>query len=150
MVDPTEYLRIVLDERTLPTVVTPMILRQGEVAHLHLPRAVWRELQPSSTGRGVSFTILETGRLYVTNQRIILNGAGNDLSLEYRDVEGVALSDGMLLIQRIGKLDPYLELNSPGWLDAPLLLIGRLRRGNRPLREFMGEPAPESVSAAGE
>ena len=150
MVDPTEYLRIVLDERTLPTVVTPMILRQGEVAHLQMPRAVWRELRPSAGPGGVSFTTLETGRLFVTNQRIILSGKANDLSLEYRDVEGVAVSDGMLLIQRIGKLDPYLELNSTGWLDAVLLLIERVRRGDRPLREFMGGPAPESSSAAGE
>ena len=147
MVDPTEYLRIVLDERTLPTVVTPMILRQGEVAHLQMPRAVWRELRPSAGQGGVSFTTLETGRLFVTNQRIILSGAANDLSLEYRDVEGVAVSDGMLLVQRIGKLDPYLELNSTGWLDAVLLLIERVRRGDRPLREFMGGPAPESSSA---
>jgi SpoVK/Ycf46/Vps4 family AAA+-type ATPase len=150
MVDPAEYLRIVLDERKLPTVVTPMILRQGEVAHLHLPRAVWRELRTSPGTRGVNFTTLETGRLFVTNQRIILSGAANDLSIEYRDVEGVAASDGMLLIQRIGKLDPYLELNSPGWLDPVLLLIERVRRGDRPLREYMGGSAPESSSVAGE
>ncbi len=150
MVDPAEYLRIVLDERTLPRVVTPMILRQNEVAHLHLPRAIWRELRGLSGAPGVNFTILETGRFFVTNQRIILSGKANDLSLEYREVEGVAVSDGMLLIQRIGKLDPYLELNSPGWLDAVLLLIERVRRGDRPLREFMGGPAPESSSAAGE
>jgi hypothetical protein len=149
MLDPAEYLRIVLDERTLPTVVTPMILRRGEVAHLHLPRAVWRELRGSSGAPGVNFTVLETGRLFVTNQRIILSGAANDLSIEYRDVEGVALSDGMVLIQRIGKLDPYLELNSPGWMDAVLLLIERVRRGDRPLREYMGGSSPES-SAAGE
>ena len=89
MVDPVEYLRIVLDERTLPTVVTPMILRKGEVAHLQMPRAVWRELRPSAGPGGVSFTTLETGRLFVTNQRIILSGGANDLSLEYRDIEGV-------------------------------------------------------------
>ncbi|MGI9043080.1 MAG: ATP-binding protein [Gemmatimonadaceae bacterium] len=46
----------------------------------------------------------------------------------------------MLLLQRIGKLDPYLELNSPAWLDVVLLLIERARRGNRPLREYLDSP----------
>jgi Holliday junction resolvasome RuvABC ATP-dependent DNA helicase subunit len=150
MVDPVEFRRMVLEERTLPTVITPMILRQGEVAHLHMPRAVWRELRGSSGAPGVNLTVLGTGRLFVTNQRIILDWVTDDLSIEYREVEGVAVSDGMLLIQRIGKLDPYLELNSPGWLDAVLLLIERARRGDRPLREYLDGSAPESSSAAGE
>ena len=147
MLDPDEFRRMVLEEPTLPTVVTPMILREGEVAHLQMARAVWRELRGSSAAAGVNLTVLGTGRLFVTNQRIILDWASDDLSIEYREVEGVAVSDGMLLIQRIGKLDPYLELNSPGWLDAVLLLIERVRRGDRPLREYMGGPAPESSSA---
>ena len=115
MVDPAEYLRIVLDERTLPTVVTPMILRQGEVASPPFAAGgVARTSRPLRRTRR-KLHHLETGRLYVTNQRIILSGAANDLSLEYREVEGVAVSDLMLIVQRIGKLDPYLELNSPGW-----------------------------------
>lgn len=150
MVDPDEFRRIVLDERTLPTVVAPMILRQGEVAHLQMPRAVWRELRSSAGAAGVNLTVLGTGRLVVTNQRIILDWVSEDLSIEYREVEGVAVSDGMLLIQRIGKLDPYIELNSVGWLDAVVLLIERARRGDRPLREYLDGSAPESSTAVRE
>jgi hypothetical protein len=127
-----------------------MILRQGEVAHLQMTRAIWRELRTSPGAPGVSLTVLGTGRLFVTNQRIILDWVTDDLTIEYREVEGVAVSDGMLLIQRIGKLDPYLELNSPGWMDAVVLLIERARRGDRPLREYLDGSAPESSSAVGE
>jgi len=150
MLEPDEFRRMVLEERTLPTVVTPMILRQGEVAHLRMPRAVWRELRASSGEAGVNLSTVGQGRLFVTNQRILLDGFADDLSIEYREVEGVAVSDGMLLIQRIGKPDPYLELSSPGWLDAVLLLIERARRGDRPLREYLDGSAPESSAAAGE
>jgi AAA+ superfamily predicted ATPase len=139
MLDPNQFRRIVLEEPKLPTIPTPMILRQGEVAHLEMPRAVWRELG-TSAGGGVNLTVLDLGRLYVTNQRIILDGVGDALSIEYREVEGVAVSDGMLIIQRIGQRDPYLELNSPGWLDPVLLLIERARRGDRPLREYLDSP----------
>src|SRR5688572_14344933 len=103
MLEPDEFRRMVLEERTLPTVVTPMILRQGEVAHLRMPRAVWRELLGASGAAGVNLTAVGQGRLFVTNQRILLDGFSDDLSIEYREVEGVAVSDGMLLIQRIGK-----------------------------------------------
>ena len=148
MLDPHEFRRIVLEDPTLPTVMTEMILRQDEVAHLQMPRAVWRELRGSSGSHGVNLTVLGTGRLLVTNQRIVLDWSSDDLSIEYREVEGVAVSDGMLLIQRIGKLDPYLELNSTGWLDPVLLLIERARRGGRPLREYLDGTAPESSATA--
>ena len=36
---------MVLEERTLPTIVTPMILRQGEVAHLRIAHDVLEQLQ---------------------------------------------------------------------------------------------------------
>jgi Holliday junction resolvasome RuvABC ATP-dependent DNA helicase subunit len=148
MLDPHEFRRMVLEEPTLPTVVTPMILRQGEVAHLQMPRAVWRELRPSSDARGANLTVLGTGRLFVTNQRIILDWITDDLTIEHREIEGVAVSDGMLLIQRIGKPDPYLELNSVGWLDAVVLLIERARRGDRPLREYLDGSAESSAAAS--
>jgi SpoVK/Ycf46/Vps4 family AAA+-type ATPase len=120
-----------------------MILRGGEVAHLRVQRAVWRELRSSPGGLPVSgaFTVVEMGRLYLTNQRLILEGVGSEMSIDYSEIDGVAISDGMLLLQRIGKLDPYLELNSPAWLDVVLLLIERARRGGRPLREYLDSPA---------
>src|SRR6476619_7581529 len=150
MLDPHEFRRMVLEDPTLPTVPTQMILRQDEVAHLQMPRAIWRELRGSSGAHGVNLTVLGTGRLLVTNQRIVLDWASDDLSIEYREVEGVAVSDGMLLIQRIGKVDPYLELNSPGWLDPVLLLIERARRGGRPLREYLDGSAQASSTVASE
>jgi Holliday junction resolvasome RuvABC ATP-dependent DNA helicase subunit len=146
-----ELRRIVVDAPVLPTVPTPMILRNGEVAHLKVQRAVWRELRGSPGGMSVTgaFTVIEMGRLYVTNQRLILEGVGSEMSIEYSEIDGVAVSDGMLLIQRIGKLDPYLELNSPAWLDVVLLLIERVRRGGRPLREYVsGVATPTNPAAA--
>jgi Holliday junction resolvasome RuvABC ATP-dependent DNA helicase subunit len=150
VLDPSEFRRIVLEERTLPTIATPMILRQGEVAHLQMPRAVWRELRSSTGSPGGTLTVIDLGRLLVTNQRIILDGVGENLSVEYNQIEGVAVSDGMLIIQRIGSLDPYLELNSTGWLDPVLLLIERARRGGRPLREYLDGSATETPPKADE
>ena len=100
-----------------------------------------------------ALTVIEIGQLYVTNQRVILDGAGNDLTIEYSELDGVSISDGMLLLQRIGTLDPYLELNSPAWLDVVLLLIERARRGGRPLKEYLDPPdraesPPAPVAAA--
>lgn len=133
-----------------------MILRNGEVAHARIQRAVWRELRPSPGALAVTgaLTVVEMGQLYVTNQRVILDGVGGDMSLEYADIDGVSISDGMLILQRIGKLDPYLELNSPGWLDVVLLLIERARRGGRPLKHYLEDTsatgnATDSTGAAG-
>ena len=144
MLDAADYRRIILEEPKLPTVVTPMILREGEVAHLRVQRAVWRELRGSAAALSVNgaLAVVEMGRLYVTNQRIILEGVGGEMSIEYSELEGVAISDGMLLIQQTGKLDPYLELNSPAWLDTVMLLIERVRRGDRPLNEYLDGHAP--------
>lgn len=138
-----------IEDPELPSVPTPMILRQGEVAHLRVQRAVWRELRPSPGALSVTgaFEVIEMGQLYVTNQRIILDGVAGDLTIEYSEIDGVSVTDGMLLLQRIGKLDPYLELNSPAWLDVVLLLIERARRGGRPLKEYLDEPAATDNSA---
>ncbi len=143
-----ELRRTVIEDETLPSVTTPMILRRGEIAHLRVQRAVWRELRgaPGSLAVTGALTVLEIGRLYVTNQRLIFEGTGEELSIEYSEIDGVAVSDGMLILQRIGKLDPYLELNSPALLDVVLLLIERARRGGRPLREYLdgAETAPQA------
>ena len=134
--------RSAIEDAVLPTVPTPMILRQGEEAHLRVQRAVWRELRATPGALAVTgaLTVIEMGQLYVTNQRVILDGAGGDLSIEYSELDGVSISDGMLILQRIGKIDPYLELNSPAWLDVVLLLIERARRGGRPLRHYLEQP----------
>jgi hypothetical protein len=134
-----ELRKIVMDDPHLPKVITPMILRQGEIAHLRVQRAVWRELRANPGAMAVTgaFAVVEMGQLYITNQRILLDGVGNELSIEYSELDGVAISDGMLLLQRLGKLDPYIELNSPGWLDVVLLLIERARRGGRPLKDYL-------------
>jgi hypothetical protein len=154
MTTPEDLRRAAIEDSTLPSVPTPMILRQGEVAHVRIQRAVWRELRPSPGALAVTgaLTVVEMGQLYVTNQRVILDGVGGDLSIEYSEIDGVSISDGQLILQRVGKIDPYLELNSPGWLDVVLLLIERARRGGRPLKEYLesGEATGSGNAAATE
>jgi hypothetical protein len=70
------------------------------------------------------------------------------LTIELPELDGVSISDGMLVLQRIGKLDPYLELNSPALLDVVLLLIERARRGGRPLKEYLNQDTPQPVEPA--
>ena len=144
MLDLPAFRWTVIEGPTLPSVSTPMILRPGEVAHLQVQRAVWRELRgsPGSLGVTGALTVVEMGRLYVTSQRVILDGVGEQKSVEYSEIDGVAISDGMLIIQRIGNLDPYLELNSPALLEVVLLLIERARRGGRPLKEYLDDADP--------
>ncbi len=147
-----ELRRIAIEDKNLPSVVTPMILRQGEVGHLRVQRAVWRELRgsPGSLSVTGAFAVIEMGRLYVTNQRLILEGVTEEMSLEYSELDGVSVSDGMLVLQRIGKLDPYLELNSPAMLDVVLLFIERARRGGRPLKEYLdANPADTNPPSRG-
>lgn len=142
MLDIDEFRKAVIESPTLPRVATPMILRRDEVAHLRVQRAVWRELRSSPGALSVTgaFAVIEMGQLYITNQRIILDGVGGDLAIEHSEIDGVSVTDGMLLVHRIGKLDPYLELNSPAWLDVVLLLVERARRGGRPLKEYLDDP----------
>ena len=150
MLTPEEMRRAAIENAELPRVATPMILRRDEVAHLRIQRAVWRELRASPGALAVTgaLTVVEMGQLYVTNQRVILDGVGDDLSIEYSEIDGVSISDGMLIVQRIGKIDPYLELNSPAWLDVVLLLIERARRGGRPLKHYLDQPAATGNGAA--
>jgi hypothetical protein len=142
MLDIEDFRKAVIESPTLPRVATPMILRRDEVAHLRVQRAVWRELRANPGALSVTgaLAVIEMGQLYITNQRIILDGVASDLTVEYSELDGVSITDGMLLLQRIGKLDPYLELNSPAWLDVVLLLIERARRGGRPLKEYLDDP----------
>ena len=139
-----ELRRTIIDSQELPSIQTPMILRGGEIAHMRVQRAVWRELRSSAGVFAVngSLTVVEIGQLYVTNQRVIVDGGPTQSSVELSELDGVAVSDGMLLLQRLGGLDPYIELNSPALLDVVLLLIERARRGGRPLKEYLNDAAP--------
>jgi hypothetical protein len=142
-----ELRRSIIDDAELPSITTPMILRSGESAHMRVQRAVWRELRSSAGMFAVngSLTVVEIGQLYVTNQRVIVDGGATQTSVELSELDGVAISDGMLLLQRIGTLDPYIELNSPALLDVVLLLIERARRGGRPLKEYLNEAMPAAA-----
>lgn len=111
---------------------------------MRVQRAVWRELRGSAGVFAVNgtLTVVEIGQMYVTNQRVIVDGGGTQSTVELSELDGVAVSDGMLLLQRLGDLDPYIELNSPALLDVVLLLIERARRGGRPLKEYLSEGSP--------
>lgn len=139
-----ELRRSIIDDAELPSIATPMILRSGESAHMRVQRAVWRELRSVAGPLAVngSLTVVEIGQLYVTNQRVILDGVGSQSNIELSELDGVSISDGMLILQRLGGLDPYIELNSPALLDVVLLLIERARRGGRPLKEYLTEGTP--------
>ena len=144
-----ELRRSIIEDPELPVIATPMILRRDENAHMKVQRAIWRELRSAELGGHGSLTVIEIGQLYVTNQRVIVAGVASETSVELSELEGVAVSDGMLILQRIGALDPYIELNSPELLDVVLLLIERARRGGRPLKEYFNEPAaPAAKNAA--
>jgi Holliday junction resolvasome RuvABC ATP-dependent DNA helicase subunit len=131
-----ELRRSIIDDEELPTVVTPMILRAGEVAHLKVQKAVWRELR-GTPGLHAGLSVVEIGQLYITNQRVIVSGAASETAVELSEVDDVTVSDGMLLISRVGQLDPYIELSSPAMLDVVVLMIERARRGGRPLKELL-------------
>jgi hypothetical protein len=126
-----------------------MILRQNETAHLRLNRAVWREMRPLPGVMAMSgaLTVIEIGELCVTNQRVIVNAGVSQTFVEMTDLDGAAVSDGMLILQRMGQLDPYIELSSPAMCDVVLLLIERIRRGGRPLREIVNGSAPQPQAA---
>jgi len=138
-----ELRRSIIDDEELPSIMTPMILRRGEIARLKAQRAVWRELR-GTPGTHPGLSVVEIGQLYITNQRIIVTGVASETTLELSEVDDVTVSDGMLLISRIGKLDPYIELSSPAMLDVALLLIERERRGGRPLKEFLDGAQPKT------
>jgi Holliday junction resolvasome RuvABC ATP-dependent DNA helicase subunit len=132
-----ELRRSIVEDEELPAVATPMILRTGEVANLKIQKAVWRELR-GTPGLHPGLSVVEIGQLYITNQRVIVAGAASETDIEMSEIDDVTVSDGMLLISRIGKLDPYIELSSPAMLDVAVLMIERARRGGRPLRELLG------------
>lgn len=136
-----ELRRSIIEDSRLPSVAVPMILRSGEIAHMKVQRAIWRELRSAELGGHGALAVVEIGQLIVTNQRIIVSGVASETSVELPEIDGVAVSDGMLLLQRIGGLDPYIELNSPQLNDIVLLLIERARRGGRPLKEYLNEPS---------
>jgi Holliday junction resolvasome RuvABC ATP-dependent DNA helicase subunit len=144
-----ELRRSIIEDPELPEVATPMILGRDEKAHMKVQRAIWRELRSAELGGHGSLTVVEIGQLYVTNKRVIVGGVASYTSVDLAELDGVAVSDGMLILQRIGALDPYIELNSPDLLDVVLLLIERARRGGRPLKEYLNEPtAPGPNNAA--
>lgn len=132
-----ELRRSIVEDEELPAVATPLILRGGEVANLKIQKAVWRELR-GAPGLHPGLSVVEIGQLYITNQRVIVAGAGSETDIEMSEIDDVTVSDGMLLISRVGQLDPYIELSSPAMLDVAVLMIERARRGGRPLKELLG------------
>jgi len=138
MLDIDELRRAIIDDVSLPAVATPQILGPGEEAYLKVQKAVWREMRNAPGVLHGSLTVVEIGQLYVTNQRVIVAGTASQTSVRLGELEGAAVSDGMLLLQRIGGLDPYIELSSPAMLDVAVLMIERARRGGRPLRDYLG------------
>ena len=144
-----ELRKSIIENPDLPRASTSMILREGETAHLRLNRAVWRELRslPGVMAISGSLTVIEIGELCVTNQRVIVNAGSSQTFVEMTELDGAAVSDGMLILQRIGELDPYIELSSPAMCDVVLLLIERIRRGGRPLREIINGAAPRPKPA---
>jgi len=143
-----ELRRSIIEDEELPSVAVPIILRNGEIGHMKVQRAIWRELRSAELGGHGALTVVEIGQLIITSQRVIVSGVASETSVELTEIDGVAVSDGMLLLQRIGGLDPYLELNSPALLDIVLLLIERARRGGRPLKEYLNEPSAPAAQKA--
>jgi Holliday junction resolvasome RuvABC ATP-dependent DNA helicase subunit len=143
-----ELRRSIIEDPELPEVATPMILRRDEIAHMKVQRAIWRELRSVELGGHGALTVVEIGQLYVTNQRVIVAGVASETSVELSEIDGAAVSDGMLLLQRVGQLDPYIELSSPQLNDIVFLLIERARRGGRPLKEYLTDSAPVAPPAA--
>lgn len=142
MLDIDELRRAIIDDVSLPAVATPQILGPDEEAYFKIQKAIWREMRNAPGVLHGSLTVVEIGQLYVTNKRVIVAGAASQTSVSLAELEGAAVSDGMLLLQRIGGLDPYIELSSPAMLDVAVLMIERVRRGGRPLRDYLGgEPA---------
>ena len=141
--------RAIIEEPTLPAIATPLILHPGEEAYLKVHKCVWREMRNAPGVLHGSLTVVEIGQFYVTNQRVIVSGVASETSVALSELEGAAVSDGMLILQRIGDLDPYIELNSPAMLDVAVLLIERARRGGRALREYLdgspSAPGPEKT-----
>ncbi|HEX6573910.1 MAG TPA: AAA family ATPase [Gemmatimonadaceae bacterium] len=139
----------IIDAPALAPVEVPFNLRPGEEAYLKAQKAIWREMRNAPGVLHGSLTVVEIGQFYITNQRVIVAGSASETSLALSELEGGTVSDGMLLLLRVGDLDPYIELSSPALLDIAVLLIERVRRGGRPLREYLGgEPAPLSPHRA--
>jgi Holliday junction resolvasome RuvABC ATP-dependent DNA helicase subunit len=141
--------RAIIDDPALPQVEVPIALLPGEEAFLKVQKAIWREMRNVPGVLHGSLSVVEIGQLYLTSRRVIVAGKASETSVQLSELQGATVSDGMLLLQRVGSLDPYIELNSPALLDVAVLLIERGRMGGRPLREYLGgEPAPISPSRA--
>ena len=137
-----ELRKSIIEDPELQVVAAPMMLRPGENAHLKVQRAIWREMRAATGTLHGSLSVVEIGQLYVTNQRVIVAGTASETSVALAELEGAAVSDGMLLLQRVGSLDPYIEINQPALLDTIVLLIERVRRGARPLRDYLNDAEP--------
>jgi hypothetical protein len=142
-----ELRKSIIEDPELRTLPTPMILRPGENAHLKVQRAIWREMRAATGTLHGSLSVVEIGQLYVTSQRVIVAGTASETSVALSELEGAAVSDGMLLLQRVGGLDPYIEVNQPAMLDTIVLLIERVRRGARPLQDYLNDAEPRRADA---
>jgi Holliday junction resolvasome RuvABC ATP-dependent DNA helicase subunit len=137
MQDIEELRRAIIDDAELPPVATPLMLRSGEEAYFMAQKAIWREMRATPGTLHGSLSLIQIGHFYITNQRVIVAGGAGETSVPLSELEGATVSDGMLLLQRVGALDPYIELNSPAMLDVAVLMIERARRGGKPLREYL-------------
>lgn len=126
----------------LPIVEDKIETRRGEVTHLNIA-AEWKELTQESGGYETIEVLrrVAVGTLHVTNQRLVFDSPRKKASLDYKDIWDVVSTDGLLLIELLGRMDPYFLLNPPEALEVTELIVKRARRGGAPLDQA-AKPVP--------
>lgn len=122
-------LAAMLADNHLSSVEVPINLARGEACVLATP-STWKEMR--STRYGTELVTVADGTLYVTNQRVLFNGALKTFSVKYQNLLDIEMfTDGFACKKASGK-SPYLIMSDDTAFLACILtsiIFNTIRQG---------------------
>jgi len=114
----------------LPSIESSTTWRPGEVLHFSAS-ADWQEMRKERGPLG-SYDVLKTidsGTLFITNQRVLFSSSSKTTSLEYKNLLGITLYLDAILLNKQSGRSPYLRINPPDALPIAGLILQRAASG---------------------
>jgi hypothetical protein len=133
-----------LDNGRIPVMEPPINLARDEVCHIYLP-AGWAEprVQGSGLMRSEALTTLDTGRLVVTNKRLLFTGQSKNASLKYESILGVTREGADTIVaQKATGRSPHLQLPQKFTEVVYLIIQAAMRGGGQQFNLITGDLNP--------
>lgn len=131
----------------LPSIAVSFPLRTNETCHFSIP-ATWNEMRKRRSG-GTSVDAvkpIDTGTLYITNQRVLFDGVSKAVSVFYKDLLGMTAYRDSILLKKVSGRSPYLSFASDDFVSFVSEILARASSANPRQEGPKAEPTAQAES----